>query len=177
LKKFLINFFVYLLCIFTISQIQFFFFEPIFSAEHLVFPYAVHPFDICTVYPDTWEDIKKAYIITFLISYSILHFNVSSFIQKKFSMKNFKKHKNLNKSKHLKNSKISIPKPNYKKIPKDNNLKESKPLSLLVGLDENETPIYIIEKRFISKYINNWNNWKWKNFICHVPFFKTINKI
>jgi hypothetical protein len=178
LKKFLINFFVYLLCIFIISQIQFFFFESIFSAEHLIFPYAIHPFDICTVYPDTWKNIKVAYIITFLCSYSILHFNISSFIQKKFS---FKKSKSLKKSKNFKSSNISIPTFNYKfsskKVPKDTHLDENYSLKLLIGLDENENPIYINEKRIISKYINNRNNWKWKNFICHVPFFKTINKI
>jgi hypothetical protein len=178
LKKFLINFFVYLLCIFIISQIQFFFFEPIFSAEHLIFPYAIHPFDICSVYPDTWKAIKTAYIITFLCCYSILHFNISSFIQKKFLFKKSKKSKN---SKKIKTSNISIPTFNYKfcskRIKKDTNLDENYSLKLLVGLDENENPIYINEKRIVPKYINNWNNWEWKNFVCHVPFFEAINKI
>ena len=47
-------------------------FMPIFYAKSLIFPYAVHPFDICKVYPKIWLLIKRLYIITFIISYSIL---------------------------------------------------------------------------------------------------------
>ena len=47
-------------------------FMPIFYAKSLIFPYAVHPFDICKVYPQIWLLIKRLYIITFIISYSIL---------------------------------------------------------------------------------------------------------
>jgi len=47
-------------------------YKPIFCAKNVIFPYAIHPFDICEVYPNTWRLIKKAYIISFIISYSIL---------------------------------------------------------------------------------------------------------
>ena len=47
-------------------------FMPIFYAKSLIFPYAIHPFDICKVYPKIWLLIKRLYIITFIISYSIL---------------------------------------------------------------------------------------------------------
>ena len=48
-------------------------FNPIFNAEHLIFPYAIHPFDIVSVYPDTWILLKKLYLISFFISYLILY--------------------------------------------------------------------------------------------------------
>lgn len=46
-------------------------FKPIFTANSLIFPYAVHPFDIALLYPNTWKYLKRAYIITFFISYNI----------------------------------------------------------------------------------------------------------
>ena len=46
-------------------------FRPIFTANSLIFPYAVHPFDIISLYPNTWKFLKRAYIITFFISYNI----------------------------------------------------------------------------------------------------------
>ena len=47
-------------------------FKPIFCAKNLMFPYAIHPFNICKVYPKTWSLLKKVYFITFIASYSIL---------------------------------------------------------------------------------------------------------
>ena len=67
-------------------------FMPIFYAKSLIFPYAVHPFDICKVYPKIWLLIKRLYIITFIISYSILLIK----ILKKF------------KSKYVKNTNTSV---------------------------------------------------------------------
>ena len=47
-------------------------FRPIFCAQNLMFPYAVHPFNICKVYPDTWKFIKIAYFIAFSVSYNFM---------------------------------------------------------------------------------------------------------
>lgn len=58
-------------------------FKPIFHAKTLIFPYAIHQFDICKVYPKTWKLIKKAYFISFFISYSIILFKIF----KKFNFK------------------------------------------------------------------------------------------
>lgn len=50
-----------------------------------MFPYAIHPFDICMVYPNTWLKIKFTYIISFIISYS---FFIIKFLSKiKFQIK------------------------------------------------------------------------------------------
>ncbi len=62
-------------------------FRPIFCAKSLMFPYAIHRFDICKVYPDTWRMIKKAYFITFFILYNILLLKIF----KKLNLKKSKK--------------------------------------------------------------------------------------
>ena len=51
-------------------------FRPVFCAQNLVFPYAIHPFNICKVYPDTWKLLKSVYIITFIVSNSIIIWKV-----------------------------------------------------------------------------------------------------
>ena len=66
--------FVYLLCLFIFCNLVFTHFSEIFSSEHLIFPYAIHPFDICSLYPETWELIKKTYYLSFVFSYTIIHF-------------------------------------------------------------------------------------------------------
>lgn len=62
-------------------------FKPIFTAKSLIFPYAVHPFDIVLLYPDTWELLKKLYIIMFFISYNIFLIKVSRHIYFKIPKK------------------------------------------------------------------------------------------
>ena len=72
-----------------------YFFRPIFMAKNLIFPYAVHPFDICTLYPETWKKIKIIYIIMFLISYNIFLNKFFRIILKKFPKKINQKQKNV----------------------------------------------------------------------------------
>ncbi len=64
-------------------------------AKNLIFPYAVHPFDICTLYPETWKKIKIIYIIMFLISYNIFLNKFFRIILKKFPKKINQKQKNV----------------------------------------------------------------------------------
>lgn len=47
-------------------------FWEVFIAKSLIFPYAVHPFDIAKNYSNIWNVIKISYIVSFLISYSII---------------------------------------------------------------------------------------------------------
>ena len=72
MKRFSKNIVVYgiALCVGTI--LMYLAFSPIFYAKNLVFPYAIHPFDICIVYPDTWKLLKIAYFTSFMFSYSII---------------------------------------------------------------------------------------------------------
>lgn len=53
-------------------------FSPILSATSLIFPFAIHPFDIVKEYTSTWNTIKKAYFICLFFSYSIIYINFAS---------------------------------------------------------------------------------------------------
>lgn len=71
------NLFLNFICFFLIflilsSLITLIIFIPIFNSKSLIFPYAIHEFDIVEKYPDTWDIIKKLYVVVMLISYSIL---------------------------------------------------------------------------------------------------------
>lgn len=125
---------VYFVLLFFGFLIIIFIFFPIFNAKIIIFPYAVHPFDICKKYPYEWKIIKIIYILLFFISYTIIFF--------KFYLKFHKKEK----------QKFN----NYYKKPKE--IKEQKEqIFLNVGLNQFGKLIKIEEKRFISKYFYNWN--------------------
>ena len=77
-------------------------FYPIYQAEELIIPYAIHPFDICSTQPELWNFIKKSYFLIFPFSdFIFIKFLYNRFFIK-FSFnyfyffKNFKKEKNIN---------------------------------------------------------------------------------
>lgn len=77
-------------------------FYPIYQAEELIIPYAIHPFDICSTQPELWNFIKKSYILIFPFSdFIFIKFLYNRFFIK-FSFnyfyffKNFKKENNIN---------------------------------------------------------------------------------
>lgn len=115
-----------------VSVILFNVFKPIFTANSLIFPYAVHPFDIAKVYPETWNLLKKLYFISSFFSFFILFNKLFSILYSIFP-----------KSKQLKKEKLTI---------------DSEDLSLFLGM-ENNLPYFISEKRSISKSFNYRNNW------------------
>ena len=78
MKSFAIRLFLTMLFYPIFSLLVFTIFKPIFNSESLIFPYAIHPFDIIKTYPYTWMLIKKWYFILFSISYAILSFHVFS---------------------------------------------------------------------------------------------------
>lgn len=125
------------------------FFKNIFTATSLIFPYSIHPFDIVSVYPDTWILLKKLYIISFSISYIILY---NKFFHLFFSKKLFKKIKS--KPKFLSNT---------------NNL------SLLVGISEN-TPIFINEKGLYQNILITGTIGTGKTSSAMYPFTKQLLK-
>jgi len=98
---------------------MYFIFKPIFQAKNLIFPYAIHPFDICVIYPKTWDIIKKVYILTYFISYNIFFIKISRKI------------------------KIKIPKEKSKFINIKNKNKDQ--LKLIIGTNENNEIIEIEE--------------------------------
>lgn len=78
LKKFiLVLFFSFLFFILFI-----YIFNPILNSESLIFPYAVHPFDIINTYPFYWNIIKKMYYINLFCSIFVIINSVFSFFIK-----------------------------------------------------------------------------------------------
>ena len=61
----------------AILSIFYYMFSPVLNASSLVFPYAIHPFDIVSTYPDTWAKIKFYYFVSLFVSYSIIYFNLT----------------------------------------------------------------------------------------------------
>ena len=76
--------FVFIFCIVS-SLFYYFLFYPIYFADSITFPFALHPFDICKKYPDGWLLIKKLSIVFSFLSELIL----SNFIFSSLPMKNF----------------------------------------------------------------------------------------
>ncbi len=110
--------FLYLLIIIILNVIIL---NPIFSADSLIFPYALHPFDIVSVYPETWNLLLKIYFSTLLISHILLFHKIYFFFSNK-KLLSFHKTK-------------ALPSPKKQNIG----------IKLLVGNDR-ENPIYIEEK-------------------------------
>ena len=84
MRFYLQKFIVLCISVFVFSII-FLIFYPIFSANSLIFPYCVHPFDIVNLYPKTWFYIKICYLITSFIciflsvNTIVVHFNLFNF--------------------------------------------------------------------------------------------------
>ena len=138
---FIISFSIALILIFIL-------FNPIFNAENLIFPYAIHPFDIVSVYPDIWILLKNLYLISFSISYLILY-------SKFFSNIKFPKNK-IN-----------------KKLIQDISSKE---LSLLVGVSEENLPVFINEKGLYQNILITGIIGSGKTSSAMYPFTKQLIK-
>ena len=87
------------------SVIFLLFFKSILTADSLIFPYSVHPFDIAKDYPKTWLYIKAIYVINlyitlFLIINSIfIHFKFNKFCNDNSNLgKSFKPNQSNNRS-------------------------------------------------------------------------------
>jgi len=106
-----------------INLIIFILFKPIFYSNHILITFCINPFNICEKYPHFWNNFKKVFIISNIIS-SII---ISNFLSLKI-LALFKKTNSNN---------IIIP----SKLNKTNDS-----LSLLVGLDNNNNKVYIPEK-------------------------------
>lgn len=81
MKNFILKFILFFLLLIILFLVLIFLFNPILTADSLIFPYAIHPFDIIKVYPNTWILIKKFYFLAFFISYVILFFKFSRFLK------------------------------------------------------------------------------------------------
>lgn len=122
-------------------------FRPIFTAQNLIFPYAIHPFDIVSVYPDTWILLKKFYFISYSCSYLIFFNKIFNFIYFKFPKK-------------------SISNPLF--LPQSYS-----ELSLLVGLSDN-FPIYISEEGLYQSILITGTIGTGKTSSAMYPFTKQL---
>lgn len=126
-------------------------FFPIYITRHLIFPYSIHPFDLCTEKNNLWIYIKILFFIFYLIS-SII---TSNFIYTKKSLKNKKNHKNNNQK--ITNSLINSD------------------LNLLIGYNEKNIPIYLCEKSLFQNILITGTIGTGKTSSAMYPFTRTIN--
>lgn len=136
------------LCISYPLAIMFMFltFKSILNAQSLIFPYAIHPFDIVSVYPDTWILLKKFYFISYSCSYLILFNKIFNFIYFKLPKKSI--------------NPLFLPQ-SYSE------------LSLLVGLSNN-FPIYISEEGLYQSILITGTIGTGKTSSAMYPFTKQL---
>lgn len=69
------------------------FLGPIFTSKNIIFPYSIHPFNICLRYPIAWLYIKISYFIFYFLSMIILANSIylTFFKNFKFTSKSVKK--------------------------------------------------------------------------------------
>ena len=120
------------------------FLKPIFLTDSLIFPYALHPFDICKLYPIVWKFIKDAYMI-FLFTSSFIIAN--SLFDRYFQNIRFRK---------------SPPK------------KELDSLHLCIGQDSNNTDIIISEFGLYQNFLITGTIGTGKTSSAMYPFSKQL---
>jgi len=126
------------------------FFKPILTATNLIFPYALHPFDIAHDYPIAWFYIKIFYCFSLFVTVFLTLNSLSIFF-------NFRK------------------KPK-KKENTDEDLINKNNLNLLVGINpDNQKQVFITEKGLYQNILVTGTIGSRKNKFCNVSVFKTIN--
>lgn len=125
-------------------------FFPVYTSKHLLFPYAIHPFDLCTQTPSLWKILKILFFIFYILS-SII---ISNFINLKYN------------SKILKNN-TDTHKPTNSLINSD--------LNLLIGYTETNTPIYLCEKSLYQNLLITGTIGTGKTSSAMYPFTRSTN--
>ena len=151
--KFIFKFIIiYFILIIISLSITLFLFSPIFKANSLIFPYAIHEFDICKLYPDIWIIIKRTYVIISFISYSLLIFKV--LIKNKAQIYKLKI-SNSRKNENLKTNNNGI-------------------LNLIVGIDENNNIVNIEENGLYQNILITGTIGSGKTSSAMYPFTKQL---
>ncbi len=151
MKKFLYKIIFFVISFSIVSLIVYSTFKPILTADFLLFPYAIHPFDIVSVYPNTWILLKKIYFLTFLFSYFILFNKLFNSIY------------------------LKIPRTNKKQIYLEKS-KSSDELSILIGFSENK-PVFINEKGLYQNILITGTIGTGKTSSAMYPFTRATNRL
>ena len=122
-------------------------FFPIYTTQHLIFPYAIHPFDLCIQKNSLWKLIKLLFFILYLLS-AIIISNSIYINHYKQNQKNNDDH-----SAKITNSLINSD------------------LNLLIGYNEKKIPIYLCEKSLYQNILITGTIGTRKNFFCNVSFY------
>ena len=147
MKKFILKLLLFIISFSIVLILIIFIFNPIFTAKSLIFPFAVHPFDIVKVYPKTWNLILKFYFVSLFFSFSILFNKFFKFLNLLFPKEKYIKHK---------------------KLPKIN-----QDLSLFLGYD-NQIPYYITEKGLYQNILITGTIGTGKTSSAMYPFTKQL---
>lgn len=127
-------------------------FFPIYTTQHLIFPYAMHPFDLCISKNSLWKLIKLLFFVLYLLSSIIIS--------------------NLIYIKHYNKS----PKSNYEQDAKITNSLINSDLNLLIGYNEKDTPIYLCEKSLYQNILITGTIGTGKTSSAMYPFTRQIIK-
>ena len=120
-------------------------FKPIFSAQELIFPYAVNKFDIVSKFPTYWFYIKLSYCISLFFNLFLAINSIFKFILIKY----------IHKSKKTTNKKNCV---------------EFNDFNLLIGTNyTNQEKIYIAEKGLYQNLLITGTIGSRKNCILYVP--------
>ena len=122
-------------------------FKPILKANSLIFPFAVHPFDIAKVYPETWNLLKSLYFITSFFSFFILFNKLFNIVYSMFP-------ENISKA-------------------KVKDLNQTEELSLLLGTASN-IPVFISEKGLYQNILITGTIGTGKTSSAMYPFTKQL---
>ncbi len=154
--KFLKSKFYILLFSIFISVIVLLIFEPILTADTLIFPYAVHPFDIVNSFPKLWNYIKISYCVNLFISTFFILNSISIFFK-------FNKIPKINKN--TKSSNID-------------NTQRNDGFSLLIGNNSNtDEQVFIPEKGLYQNILITGTIGSRQNKFSYVSIIRSINEI
>ena len=149
-KRFLFCFTIsFILCL-----IGFILFKPIYESNSVVIPYSLHPYDICIVNPNLWNNIKFYFIVFYVASCLICSHSLYLILVNKFSKNRKKVHKKINSN--IKQSKYN------------------KNLLLFVGKNESDNLVYIPEKSLYQNILITGTIGSGKTSSCMYPFTKQL---
>ena len=128
------------------------FFNSIFISESVIFPYAIHPFDLCVKIPTYWYFVKIIFKVSLVFNLIVIFNSIFSYL--------------------FPNKKIYKSKIKKRKIFKIKNKKND--LKLLVGKNKKNDPIFINEKGLFQNILITGTIGSGKTSSVMYPFCKQL---